>query len=102
VNAALTGAEQGGYVRPSGRCDQTMLKRMRMVLTDSGRLRIQAIELLINALDAKTSLGVIEFGSNVDPATPAADVVFKVRATTIGSGQPKVMLTTQVSQSRHR
>jgi hypothetical protein len=27
---------------------------------------------------------------------------FKVRATTIGSGQPQVTLTTQVSQSRRR
>jgi hypothetical protein len=40
------------------------------------RLRVQAMDLLINALDAKTNLGAIEFGSSSDPATPSADVVF--------------------------
>lgn len=49
-----------------------------MAGTDSGRLRVQAMDLLINALDAKTNLGVIEFGSSFDPATPSADVVFPV------------------------
>jgi hypothetical protein len=34
------------------------------------------MDLLINALDAKTNLGAIEFGSSFDPATPSADVVF--------------------------
>lgn len=47
-----------------------------MAATDSGRLRVQAMDLLINALDAKTNLGAIEFGSSSDPATPSADVVF--------------------------
>jgi hypothetical protein len=47
-----------------------------MASTDSGRLRVQAMDLLINALDAKTNLGAIEFGSSFDPATPSADVVF--------------------------
>ena len=47
-----------------------------MSLTDPSRLRVQAMDLLINALDAKTNLGAIEFGWSFDPATPSADVVF--------------------------
>src|SRR3954462_12276823 len=50
-----------------------------MSVTDTNRLRVQAMDLLINALDAKTTVGAIEFGSTFDPATtPAADVVFPV------------------------
>src|SRR4051812_30465966 len=48
--------------------------------TDSNRLRVQAMDLLINALDPKTSLGAIEFGASFDPSTPSADVVFPVEA----------------------
>jgi len=40
-----------------------------MAGTDPNRLRVQAMDLLINALDGSTSLGAIEFGS-------AADAVF--------------------------
>jgi hypothetical protein len=47
-----------------------------MQVTDTNRLRVQAMDLLINALDAKASLGAVEFGSSYDPATPAADIVF--------------------------
>src|SRR4051794_12848728 len=47
-----------------------------MLGTDSNRLRVQAMDLLINALDAKTNLGAIEFGSSFDPSGPSADVVF--------------------------
>lgn len=57
-----------------------------MSLTDANRLRVQAMDLLINALDPGTTLGSIEFGGQLfsdDP--PAADVVFTpegVRPTT--------------------
>jgi hypothetical protein len=47
-----------------------------MSLTDGNLLRVQAMDLLINALDDSTTLGAVEFGSSFDPATPAADVVF--------------------------
>ncbi len=47
-----------------------------MTQTDSSLLRVQAMDLLINALDASTTLGAVQFGSSFDPATPAADVVF--------------------------
>jgi hypothetical protein len=44
-----------------------------MALTDSNRLRVQAMDLLINALDPGTTLGAIEFGGFL---TPPADAVF--------------------------
>ena len=50
-----------------------------MSVTDPNRLRVQAMDLLINALDSGTTLGAIEFGSSDDfstPPTPAADPVF--------------------------
>src|SRR3954471_21888104 len=48
-----------------------------MFSTDSNRLRVQAMDLLINAVDAKTVFGAVEFGgqfSSDDP--PPADTVF--------------------------
>src|SRR3954471_18194744 len=50
-----------------------------MAVTDPNRLRVQAMGLLINALDSGTTLGAVEFGSSDDtttPPTPAADAVF--------------------------
>src|SRR3954470_4460766 len=48
-----------------------------MALTDGNRLRVQAMDLLINALDSGTTLGAIEVASSFDPATePPADAVF--------------------------
>jgi hypothetical protein len=49
-----------------------------MLETDPNRLRVQAMDLLINSLDDTTALGAIEFGSSYEPAVPAADVVFPV------------------------
>src|SRR5262249_9583240 len=50
-----------------------------MAITDQNLLRVQAMDLLINALGSNTTLGAIEFGSGEDfttPPTPAADAVF--------------------------
>ena len=50
-----------------------------MTVTDPNRLRVQAMDLLINALDSGTTLGAIEFGSAEEfltPPKPAADPVF--------------------------
>jgi von Willebrand factor type A domain len=47
-----------------------------MAVTDTNRLRVQAMDLLINALDPGTTLGAIEFGESFDPTVPSADSVF--------------------------
>jgi hypothetical protein len=46
-----------------------------MAVTDENRLRVQAMDLLINTLPEKTTLGAVEFGSALFEA-PAADTVF--------------------------
>jgi hypothetical protein len=50
-----------------------------MAITDESRLRVQAMDLLINTLPAKTQLGAVEFGSALFE-TPAADTVFPPEA----------------------
>jgi hypothetical protein len=67
-----------------------------MAATDSGRLRVQAMDLLINALDAKTNLGVIEFGSSFDPATPSADVVFPTEPVGANAAAMKAALDAKI------
>jgi von Willebrand factor type A domain len=50
-----------------------------MSFTDENRLRVQAIDLLINALPSQTQLGAVEFGSELFEK-PAADTVFSPEA----------------------
>jgi hypothetical protein len=45
-----------------------------MFSTDPNRLRVQAMDLLINALDDATTLGAIEFGTTADVVFPAESV----------------------------
>jgi len=55
-----------------------------MEVTDPDRLRVQAMNLLIDTLNPKTQLGAVEFGSGFDIpgiiTTPAADTVFPPEA----------------------
>ncbi len=50
-----------------------------MSVTDPNRLRVQGLDLLINTLSASTSLGAVEFGSELFEQ-PAADTIFKPEA----------------------
>jgi hypothetical protein len=51
-----------------------------MEITDPNRLRVQAMNLLIDTLDPKTQLGAVEFGSGIEipgiVSNPPADTVF--------------------------
>ena len=60
-----------------------------MAGTDQNRLRVQAMDLLINALDGSTVLGAIEFGST-------ADVVFAAQAVGANAASMKSALDTAV------
>ena len=64
-----------------------------MALTDSNRLRVQAMDLLINALDPGTTLGAIEFGGFV---TPAADAVFNPEPVGPNAAAMKAALDTAI------
>lgn len=47
-----------------------------MSFTDSDRLRVQGMDLLIDTLPSATTLGAIEFGGEPFGETPAADTIF--------------------------
>jgi hypothetical protein len=51
-----------------------------MALTDPNTLRVKALKLLMNTLNASTTLGAVEFGGSFDPSLPSADTVFAPEA----------------------
>jgi hypothetical protein len=61
-----------------------------------GRLRVQAMDLLINALDPGTQLGAVEFGSSLFGSQPAADVVFPVQPVGPNAAAMKTALDTKI------
>jgi hypothetical protein len=64
--------------------------------TDSNRLRVQAMDLLINALDSSTNLGAVEFGFSTDPSLPSADVVFPAEPVGPNAAAMKAALDTKI------
>jgi len=79
VAAAPSGAA-GGASASAGCIPKTNIEAIiddsgSMSITDESRLRVQAIDLLINALPPQTQLGAIEFGSELFEK-PAADTLF--------------------------
>jgi len=67
-----------------------------MSVTDPNRLRVQAMDLLINALDSSTSLGAVQFGSSFDPSVPSASVVFPAGAVGANAAAMKSALDTAI------
>ena len=68
-----------------------------MEFTDANRLRVQAMDLLINALDASTTLGAVEFGSaGFENNPPAADTVFPPQPVGAGAAGMKAALDQKV------
>jgi hypothetical protein len=51
-----------------------------MSITDDSRLRVQAMNLLIDTLDPATQLGAVEFGSGIPGYIPGADTLFPPEA----------------------
>ncbi|HVO55890.1 MAG TPA: vWA domain-containing protein [Solirubrobacterales bacterium] len=51
-----------------------------MAITDEDRLRVQAMNLLIDSLSPGTSLGAVEFGGSFLASEPAADTLFPPEA----------------------
>jgi len=70
-----------------------------MIATDPNRLRIQALDLLINALSSGTTLGAIEFGGNFfegEGQPPAADTVFNPEAVGPNAAAMKAALDSKI------
>src|SRR4051812_47944861 len=79
VVAASSGAATGAAAVSAGCTPKTNVEAIvddsgSMAITDEHRLRVQAMDLLINALPTQTKLGAVEFGSEFEK--PAADTVF--------------------------
>ena len=68
-----------------------------MDTTDPNRLRVQGLDLLINAFNPGTSLGAVEFGGSSDPSTPAADTVFKPEAVGPNAAAMKAALDQKIN-----
>lgn len=66
-----------------------------MAITDQNRLRVQAMNLLIDTLDPKTQLGAVEFGSGFGE-TPAADTVFPPQPVGPGAAAMRTALDTKI------
>ena len=78
VLAAPSGAADGGAAAscaPATNIEAIIDDSGSMAITDSNRLRVQAMDLLINSLSSQTQLGAVEFGSELFEK-PAADTVF--------------------------
>jgi hypothetical protein len=80
VVAAPSGAASGDAAAAAGCTPKTNIEAIiddsgSMSITDQSRLRVQAMDLLINALPTQTQLGAVEFGSELFEK-PAADTVF--------------------------
>jgi hypothetical protein len=79
VIAAPSGAAGGGIAQASctaaTNIEAIIDDSGSMAVTDENRLRVQAMDLLINTLPEKTQLGAVEFGSGF-LEQPAADTVF--------------------------
>jgi hypothetical protein len=86
----------GSSCKPAADIEAIVDDSGSMVESDPNRLRVQAMDLLINALDSRTSLGAIEFGSSIDPSTPAADVVFPAEPIGPNAAAMKTALDTTI------
>jgi hypothetical protein len=78
--AVPSGAASGAAGVSAGCAPKTNIEAIvddsgSMSFTDENRLRVQAMDLLINALPSQTQLGAVEFGSELFEK-PAADTVF--------------------------
>jgi hypothetical protein len=101
VSAAPSAANESGATAAAACTKATNVEAIiddsgSMTLTDSSLLRVQAMDLLINALDASTNLGAVEFGSSFDPATPAADVVFPTQPIGANAAAMKAALDAKI------
>jgi von Willebrand factor type A domain len=101
VAAAPSSAESPSAHAAAGCANATNIEAIiddsgSMGATDSNRLRVQAMDLLINALDPSTQLGAVQFGSSFDPSVPSASVVFAPAAVGANAASMKSALDTAI------
>src|ERR1700756_5303607 len=77
MGAATSGATASAACTPASNIEAIIDDSGSMSITDSNRLRVQAMNLLIDTLGKGTTLGAVEFGSaGFENNPPAADTVF--------------------------
>src|SRR3954451_3170898 len=101
VAAAPSSADDGGARAAAACAKATNIEAIiddsgSMTITDTNRLRVQAMDLLINALDPGTTVGPSEFGWSLFGSDPAADVVFPVQAVGANAAAMKAALDTKI------
>jgi hypothetical protein len=73
-SGAASGAGASASCTPKTNIEAIIDDSGSMSFTDENRLRVEAMDLLINALPTQTQLGAVEFGSGFE--TPPADTIF--------------------------
>jgi hypothetical protein len=68
-----------------------------MAITDSHKLRVQGVDLLIDALPSSTQMGAIEFGGSFSASTPAADTLFPPRPVGANAAADKSVLDQKIN-----
>jgi von Willebrand factor type A domain len=80
ASASLSAGASASSCNRAGNIEAIVDDSGSMEITDPDRLRVQAMNLLIDTLDPKTQLGAVEFGSGIDipgiVTEPPADTVF--------------------------
>jgi hypothetical protein len=102
VIAVPSGAASGGAGASAGCTPKTNIEAIiddsgSMAVTDENKLRVQALDLLINTLPEKTQLGAIEFGSSIFETQPAADTVFPPEPVGVNAGTMRSSLESLIN-----
>jgi hypothetical protein len=67
-----------------------------MSITDGSRLRVQAMNLLIDTLGPSTQLGAVEFGSGIPEYIPGADTIFPPEPVGANAGAMRTALDQKI------
>lgn len=98
VGPLASGAAAAGTCTPKSNVEAIIDDSGSMAITDSNKLRVQGLDLLIDTLPAKTTLGAIEFGSGLEFAgIPPADPVFKPEEVGANATTMKKALTAAIN-----
>jgi hypothetical protein len=100
--AAMPGPAAAASCTPTTNIEAIIDDSGSMSITDSNRLRVQAMDLLIQTLPSSTTLGAVEFGSGFEEipgiieGTPAADTLFPPEPIGANSGSMQSALKAQI------
>jgi len=102
IGAAAPGIASAASCKAANNVEAIVDDSGSMAVTDPNRLRVQGMDLLINALPPATQLGAVEFGSgfefNIEGIAniPAAETLFPPEAVGANAGAMKAALDTHV------